>query len=115
MWQQMPQQQNLVYDVERVGFQTDSRGGNGFLTYSENATTSAISAYVTKASVGTALQDAGIKGFIEKQRSDDYTTTTAAGAGVPIHVLGNNGFEIWVLYLDGDNDVVRGGANFINS
>ena len=110
MWTQMPQQQNMVYDEERVGFFTDSRGGNGFLTYSENDTVSAIRGRVT-ASGGT-FQGGRVKSFIEKQRSSDYDTTTAAGAGVTVHVRGNDKYELWTLFINASGDVALGGSTF---
>ena len=115
MWTQMPQQQNLVYDHERVSYFTSSRGGAGLMMYTENDTTSNISGRVSAA--GGAFQDAQVKGFIEAQRSDDYTgvATRAAGAGVPVIVVGSNAIEIWTLYLDANNAVVRGAGDFILS
>lgn len=115
MWEAQPQQQNQVYDHERVGYYADSRGGNGFLTYSENDTVSNIASRISAA--GGAFQDAQVKGFIEQQRNPEYTgaATQAAGAGVPVKVLGNDAAEIWVLYIDANGNVARGVGNFIQS
>ena len=105
----------MAWSQDRVGYFASSMGGGGFMTYTENDTTSNISGRVT--SSGGAFQNAEVKSFIERQRSTDYSGAglNAAGAGVPVIVLGNNGLEVWSLYLTAGGDVARGGSNFINS
>ena len=113
MWEQQPQQQNQVYDHERVGYFTSSRGGGGFMTYSEDDTLSNVSGRITAA--GGAFQDAQVKGFIEEQRGDDVASgRVASGAGgVQVYATCRDGFEIWTLYLDANGNVVRAPNAFL--
>lgn len=103
----------MAWNQDRVGYFASSTGGAGFLMYTENDSASNIAGRISR--TGGAFQNAEVKAFIEQQRSGDYTATTAAGAGVPVCVLGTTSLEWWTLYIDANGDVARGASNFINT